>query len=310
MTVEKRLDRVFENAEKITFNNSSKIILISDCHRGDGSWSDDFAENQVIYDAAITKYFDEGYTYIEIGDGDDLWEYKNPKSIVREHHDTFKILADFYKENRFYMIFGNHDIRKKKNNKIMRDFYSFYDETAKKRVKLFENIKVHEGIVLKYQQENNEKNIKDNLNIFLIHGHQADFLNYNLWRLSEFLVRNIWKRLELIGVKDPVSPAKNVRKKNEVESKLINWAKKNNQILIVGHTHKPSFPVQKKSGQFVPYFNDGSCVHPRGITGIEIVGGEISLIKWSLKTKRDGVVFADKDILAGPIKLTAFSKKI
>ena len=35
----------------------------------------------------------------------------------------------------------------------------------------------------------------------------------------------------------------------------------------------------------LPFFNDGSCVHPRSITGIEIENGEISLIKWEISTK-------------------------
>lgn len=31
-------------------------------------------------------------------------------------------------------------------------------------------------------------------------------------------------------------------------------------------------------------FNDGSCVHTRYITAIEIVNGKISLVKWSIKS--------------------------
>ena len=296
MFVEKRLDNIFHNAQEIPFDDSSKIILMSDCHRGDGSWSDDFADNQLIYDAALVKYFNEGYTYIEIGDGDDLWKYKKPKIIIKEHLDTFKILSQFYRENRLYMMLGNHDIRKQEAN-IIQKFYSFFDKDTHKHFPLFEHIEVHEGIVLNYACEN--------VRLFLVHGHQADFLNYNIWGISEILVRYLWRHLELLGVKNPVSPAKNVKKQNKVDKKLIHWVEKNNQILIAGHTHRPTFPNPRKA----PYFNAGSSVHPRGITGIEIVNGEISLIKWSLKAKCEGFIFVDKNILAGPKKLTSFKKK-
>jgi hypothetical protein len=36
-----RITEVFENAKTIDFDDSSKLILISDCHRGDDSWADD-----------------------------------------------------------------------------------------------------------------------------------------------------------------------------------------------------------------------------------------------------------------------------
>ena len=38
---------------------------------------------------------------------------------------------------------------------------------------------------------------------------------------------------------------------------------------------------------YIPLFNDGSCVHPRSITGIEIQNGSIALVKWWMNTKRN-----------------------
>ena len=62
-------------------------------------------------------------------------------------------------------------------------------------------------------------------------------------------------------------------------------------MLIAGHTHKPMFPEVGET----PYFNDGSCVHPRCITAIEISDGNIILVKWSVNTKNDGTLFIDRD---------------
>ena len=60
----------------------------------------------------------------------------------------------------------------------------------------------------------------------------------------------------------------------------------------------------------IPYFNDGSCVHPRCITGIEIADGNIMLIKWSVKANSDGALYVYREVLAGPNKLTDYFNAI
>ena len=49
MSSKTRLDRAYRNAHRIAFNDNSKIILFSDCHRGDNSFADDFANNRNIW---------------------------------------------------------------------------------------------------------------------------------------------------------------------------------------------------------------------------------------------------------------------
>lgn len=290
----KRLSQVFEAAEQIPFDDSSRIILMSDCHRGDGSWADDFSRNQNIYFAALTHYYNENYTYIELGDGDELWENARLSEIMEQHSDAFWLLSRFIKAGRFYSLYGNHDIVKKKIGFTIISGYERFDTRENEFLGLFEGIKLHEGLVLNHTPSGGK--------IFLVHGHQADYLNDRLGRLSGFLVRHLWKPLELLGVNDPTSAAKNYQKKAAVERKLIEWAKKEKQMLITGHTHRPMFPAVGEP----PYFNDGSCVHPRCITGMEIVDGNITLVKWSVKAKNDGTLNVGRDILAGPGRLTDY----
>jgi hypothetical protein len=76
----------------------------------------------------------------------------------------------------------------------------------------------------------------------------------------------------------------------------------NKQFTIVGHTHRSVFPAENEP----PYFNDGSCVHPHCITGLEIAGGKISLIKWYVNIKDNGALFIDKEVLDGPEKITSY----
>jgi len=294
MNTLKRISKVFESAKEISFDDSSKIILMSDVHRGDGSWADNFARNKNIYNTALNHYYNENYTYIEIGDGDELWQNKKLSEIVSVHSDVFKLIAQFFREDRFYLIFGNHDMVYRDENFVREKLFKYFDEEEKAHIHLCENIKAHEGLVLKHSATGQK--------ILLMHGHQADFLDYDLWKLARFLVRYLWTPLELLGLNDPTRAAKNYSKKEAVERELNKWVAQEEVMLICGHTHRPMFP---EVGQ-LPYFNDGSCVHPRGITGIEISDGNITLIKWSVKAKSDGTLFIGKDVLAGPQKLTDY----
>jgi UDP-2,3-diacylglucosamine pyrophosphatase LpxH len=297
MNVLKRISKVFEAAEEIPFDDSSKIILMSDCHRGNGSWSDNFAKNQNIYFAALTYYYNEDYTYIEIGDGDELWENNKFYDIAQVHSDVFWLLSKFFNEDRLYLIYGNHDIAKRNKKFVKNNLYYYFDERKKRYIPLFKNIKIHEGLVLRYESTGD--------GIFIIHGHQVDILSGDLWWLSNFLVRYLWRPLEIFGLNDPTSTAKNYKKKEAVAKRLTEWVIKERKMLIAGHTHRPMFPEVGEP----PYFNDGSSVHPRCITGIEIVSGSIMLVKWNVKTKADGTLFIAREILAGPRRLRGYFNK-
>ncbi len=290
-----RISKVFQSAEEIPFDDSSKIILMSDVHRGDGSWADDFSRNENLYFAALTHYFNEKFTYIELGDGDELWKYKKMSDILPVHKDTFLLLQKFYDDGRLYFLFGNHDMVKS-NDKFLKNCFSrFYDDLDKKSAALFENIKIHEGLVLRYKATGQK--------ILLIHGHQASIMDYTFWGVRRFLVRYFWKNLELFGLNDPTSTAKNYRKKDSIEKTLTEWVAREKHMLIAGHTHRPMYPDVDKPH----YFNDGSCIHPHSITGIEITGGNITLVKWNVKTRDDGTLFIGREVLAGPRALKEFT---
>jgi len=295
----RRLSQIFETADRIPFDDDSKIILMSDCHRGDGSQADDFFSNENLFISALNHYYNEGYTYIEIGDGDELWENKKLSVIINAHPESFRLLKQFHEDKRYYIIYGNHDMAKRNERYVRANLYEYYDKWEKNLIPLFKNIKVHEGLVLEYTADSGGESVRE---ILLVHGHQVDFLNSRLWRLAKFLVRYFWKPLELFGVNNPTSPAVNPEKKEKIGRRLTEWTIKENKMLVAGHNHRPMFP---EIGEPL-YFNTGSCVHPLFITGIEIEKGEIALVKWSVKVKGEGVLFVGKDYIAGPMKLKDF----
>ena len=290
-----RLSRAYKNAKTVAFDDSSKIILFSDCHRGDNSFADDFANNRNIYFHALKHYYNKGFDYCELGDGDVLWENTNFKSIVESHKNVFKLMKQFHVESRLHMLWGNHDMVYKDENYVKKHLWSYFEPIEECEKELFQGITYNEGVILKHSHTQQE--------IFLTHGHQADWWNYTFWRWGRFLVRVLWKPLQVWGIADPTSPAKNYTELRKVERRLKKWILQNNLLItVVGHTHRPRFP---EPGD-IPLFNDGSCVHPRSITGIEIENGQISLIKWHIATNDDGVLKVDRVLLEGPQKLSDY----
>lgn len=292
MFTHKRLTEVFRSAKEVPFDDQSKFIFFSDCHRGDSGWADDFARNQNLFFYALKHYYKNGFTYIELGDGDELWENKNFEDIVSAHNHIFSLMRKFYDDRRFYLLIGNHDDVRKNPKYVRRRFCIFQNERTRKIFALFQEIEVHEGLILKHTTSGKK--------IFLVHGHQGDLWNTYLAGVSRFMVRYFWRRFQVLGINDPTSPAQNYIKREKIQKKLIEWVRKNNQTVIAGHTHFPIFPEQDDDP---PYYNDGSCIHPRSITGIEIENGEIALIKWWLEPNEKGALYVTKELLAGPRKL-------
>ena len=253
MSISSRLSEVLRNASELPFDDSSRMIIFSDLHRGDNSRADDFAPNAPIFVDALNYYLREGFTYIELGDGDELTENSNFDDILRAHTNVFLVMREFYLRGRLHLMFGNHDIIRKLPNEVRKTLYSFMDSVTSRPENLFEGITLPEGILLRYVTGDA---------LFLVHGHQGDLLNDSLWWLGKFFVRTVWRNLQLLGIKDPSSAAQNTHKGDKVEAEIEAWVVANQQALMMGHTHRPYFPEAGSP----PLFNDGSGVAPNGLT--------------------------------------------
>ena len=82
MFTAKRLDELYRKAKKTHINEHSQIVFMSDIHRGDNSVIDEFGQNRLLYEHALQYYYSDGYTYVEIGDGDELWEVSDYRKIA------------------------------------------------------------------------------------------------------------------------------------------------------------------------------------------------------------------------------------
>lgn len=264
MGCKKRIDRALQHALRLPLNTCSRYVIISDCHRGEGTMNDNFLKNQNLYFAALEFYLKRDFFYLELGDGEELWENRSSSRIRRCHEEVYRLFSHFEREGRILRLYGNHDMELK-------------DELP-------------EALIL--------ENCEGGRDICMIHGHQADFFNSVCWRFSRFLVRYLWKPLERFGVNDPTSAARNYRKTVRYERCMENWSKDHDVYLVAGHSHRPRIPTgEEKESR---YLNAGSCVHPSCITAIELQNMQMSLVKWRLATRQDMSLYVMREVLAGP----------
>lgn len=291
MSTTTRLNHAFCNAPELPLAHGTRYVLVSDCHRGSGTSSDNFLKNQHLYFAALKYYYRNGFSYIELGDGDELWENRSMETIIEIHSNVFWMFSLFHKEHRLHMLYGNHDIKKRKKRYIDKNCSTYFCTETQCSMPLFPDLTFHEGIILRSVQVPEQA-------LYLTHGHQASLLNSTFWPLSQFFVRYLWRPLENFGVLDPTSAAKNYTVKNKCEERLTHWAQTQKKILITGHTHRPVLPTEPAS-----YYNTGSCVHPRCITCIEVENCSLTLVKWTMTARADSSLYVAREVLSGPVAL-------
>jgi UDP-2,3-diacylglucosamine pyrophosphatase LpxH len=267
----RRLTQAFETARSILFDDDSRLVFFSDLHRGDNSRSDAFAQNEDVFLQALRYYFREGFTYVEVGDGDELWQNRRLSAVKRAHRRTFDLLHTFAGENRLHLIFGNHDIQGFQRRRIKKG-----------------QLTAHEGLVLQHARTDQR--------IFVVHGHQVDFKSDAIYHLSRFVIRHFWRHVQNLGLGDVASSIAESRNRGTLRQRISEWIEAHNQMVICGHTHTPKLAERGAP----PYFNTGSGVFDGYITGLEIQNGQIALVKWLQSSWGE----AERLLLAPPRRLS------
>lgn len=285
--------------------NDGRFIIFSDQHKGTRDLADDFRLAEKNYIAALDYYFNNHFSFINLGDCEELWE-NTPTAAMKSNKEVLMHEVQFLTQNRYYRIFGNHDLEWK---------YPFQQNLFLKPV--FGNrLKVYEGIELQAQYNNKT------YSIFLTHGHQGDKRSDGS-KFSMWVVAAIWTPIQryLEVSINTISDSFDLVDAHNII--MYDWSATQKQlILISGHTHKPVFAsldhidrlnhqlqqarelhndelikqletaleARKKEYEgkkfvktmaYPSYFNTGCCCFDDGdITGIEIRDGFIRLIKW------------------------------
>jgi UDP-2,3-diacylglucosamine pyrophosphatase LpxH len=291
--VQRRISRVYEQAEEVLFDDSSRLVFFSDCHRGDHSRADAFSRNERLFLHALSGYYERGFTYVEVGDGDELWQNRRFSDIRKAHARTFDLLHRFDERRRLHLILGNHDVQ------------GIWHSPADK-----DGLSACEGLILRH--------VKTGQRILVLHGHQADLTSDRLCLVSQFVVRYIWKRLLLLGCASAMTWLRDLERdgigsqldrwlrvqQHKIELKITSWIQDHQQMVICGHTHRPQWARYGAT----PYFNTGSCIRPGFITGLEIENGHITPVRWmGLAADAKGLFSAQRECVGSPLALRAFA---
>ncbi len=289
-----RLSEVFNASPVIPFDYNTPMIFFSDCHRGIGETTEPFTQNEQLYYYALRYYYNKGYTYVEVGDGDEMYLYSSDR-IQSRYGQIFDLLHDFNRRDRLVMIAGNHDL----------------EPGSKSRVEKCGFV-AHEGVVL--------ENTRTCSKVFAVHGHQADILSDCLRPLGKAIVRWIIDPLLKRGLLSYSEsgdaghlfnrPLPNwvysyiKYSQDKIERRITGWVRQKRQMLICGHTHR----FVSSSLSDVPYFNTGSCLAPGLLTGIEIVRGNINQVTWIVnKPSTGGAAIIKRELVAQPLDLIQYA---
>jgi predicted phosphodiesterase len=255
---------------------NNKFIIFSDQHKGNRDKADDFANNEFNYISALSFYRQQNFSYINLGDGEELWKYKM-ETVLPNNEKAFAAESTF-QPNNFFKVFGNHDLIWKNKTDTKRYLKKYFTQP----------LPIYEAIILKINIDNKK------LDIFCTHGHQGDKLSDNN-ALSSWLVAHIWAPVQRYLQINVNAPSKDDTLRNKHNKIMYQWSsQQKNVLLITGHTHQPVFASGKYSTHpsnnierdthqniWPTYFNTGCCCFNDGdITGIEIADGFIRLIKW------------------------------
>lgn len=261
-----------------------RFVVFSDHHKGNRDHGDDFAYSEKNYLAALDHYFSKSFHYINLGDSEELWKYR-PEEVISKNVQCLQSEARFHSLNRYTKTFGNHDLTWKNNLEVQKWFKEIFQLP----------LPVYEGVLIKTKAGGIA------LNIFLTHGHQGDLLTDNN-AISTWLVSHVWRPLQRYLDINVNTPAKDYTLRDKHNLMMYDWSRRrrDNLLLITGHTHKPVFAAglysdhpnntineekietsAETTKRRPTYFNSGCCCYNDGdITGIEIGDGDIRLIKW------------------------------
>jgi UDP-2,3-diacylglucosamine pyrophosphatase LpxH len=295
------LDRAYAAAPVVPIDlRDLRLVVLSDLHRGAGDDADDFRACEGTYAAAVAHYVRPHYVLALLGDAEDLWECW-PAEVVRRYAKSIAQEKPFLDAGRYWRLLGNHDEAWQSSILV-----NLYLRPLLGPVEPIESLRL---LVMEGRRTLGE--------IFLVHGSQGEVWEERLAWLSRRVLRYGWRPIQRLTKWKTTTPATDWRLARKHERAMYNWAvQKEGLIIIAGHTHHPAFSSPARYEQlaatyddlrlqpeaFDPevverieadlafaraqeqpcYFNTGCCSFSDGsLTGIEIAGGIIRLVRWS-----------------------------
>ncbi len=328
------LERLLTTAKPISLGPSSKVLILSDLHMGNGGRRDEFKRNSDLVRSMLQDYYlPEKYSLVLNGDIEELFKF-SAESIEEKWSQIYELFLRFEKNGFLWKTYGNHDadLFEERNYRLSRY--------------LLESIRFMYGDEV----------------MLLFHGHQASILLWETYpivsRMVVFFLRYVAKPM---GIRN-FSTAYNSRRRFAIEKSIYDFSNQAKIVSIIGHTHRPLFESLSKvdhlnfrieelcrayttagpearreiqeqiselktmldacftegkkiglrSGRYnniaIPsVFNSGCAIGKRGVTVIEIDGEMIRLVYW-FKGKQGRRFVSDRNDEPEQLGDTAYSR--
>lgn len=213
------LEKLLHTAKSVNLTHSSKVLILSDLHMGNGGRLDDFRPNAPLLKTILEEhYLQEKYSLVLNGDIEEL--YKFPLAGIESQWSGFYDLFKRFELNGFFWkTCGNHDA-------------ALFDHKSYR----FASYLV-ESVKFKYGNET----------LLLFHGHQASIIlreSYPI--LNRALVLFFRYIANPAGIKN-FSVAYNNRRRFVFEKSIYDFSNSARIVSIIGHTHRPLFESLSKA---------------------------------------------------------------
>ena len=239
-SIEDTLQRLLDEAPRVTLGPSDRVVIVSDLHLGDGGARDDFRQNSdLVQEVLRAHYLESGFSLALNGDIEELQRFRYA-AIRARWSGLLALFSEFQRRTALYRIVGNHD--------------EVLSTVAEASV----------GPLLSAVRFSFEGDT-----IFLFHGHQATIFFERFNGVAGFFLRHVAHRLRI-----PNAPVMyESRKKYLTEHRVYSFSRSRKVVSIIGHTHRPLFESLSKIDtlrfRIEQLCRDHSSASPRARAAIE-----------------------------------------
>jgi len=298
---------------------SEPLVVFSDQHKGSRDGADDFQVAEPAYKEAITYYNRMGYTLLTLGDVEELWE-ERPQPVIDAYPEVFALEARYHAEGRYLRIWGNHDDNWRYPAQVQRYLDPVYGAQAldvreglllnlrngpQKLGKLF-LVHGHQGtldsdrfagfsrLFVRYVWRPFQRLTKIPSNTpatdwRLRQSHNIALYNWSTGQKKMILVAGHTHRPVFESIVDQKQLLKEIAAAQSTleagpadETYQQKLSQLEQELTWVKQEQRGQFALEQSEQSIKPtYYNTGCCCYPDGsITGLELVAGEIRLVRW------------------------------
>jgi UDP-2,3-diacylglucosamine pyrophosphatase LpxH len=313
------LDSVLKGAPRQRPSPRERLVVFSDLHLGNGGSRDDFLPNGPLLQAALERYYLPGhYRLILNGDVEELQRF-HLDQIRRRWAPFYELLGEFARKGRLQRIVGNHDAellvrqdpfpapRLLEGLRLELDgdsLFLFHGHQASILQTRFlglssaalryvanplgiRNWSVSQSNPRKFRVEKRVYSFAHRRQVLALIGHTHRPMFESLSKLDalRFGIERLCREL---------SEARGARR-SRLEAGLLADKAELERLLEKRGRAEDAAATLYTSPLLVPcLFNSGCCIGRRGLTGIELAGGRISLVHWFDRARSERYLSTDE----------------